>query len=315
MGRWNNTLLSAAEVNARLEKRPMKLIGPYVGTNIKAQFRCEACGHVWATRPSHIFGGAGCPNCNILRRRLEGAELERRLSERGIALAGEYRNAHAKTELLCLRCQTRWFARTIHLFRRRDTSCPNCTVPIAKRRKLSAATLSARLQELNKRGIVLRGPYVDTNIKTTFECRVCGHGWLTRPMDLFRGTCGCPRCARMAETSCRVAIEALTGRKFPDTRPEWLCGMRLDGYCTAMALAFEYDGEQHYRHVKYFHATRKEWLAQRRRDRKKDALCRINGVALIRIPFWIVDHRRFIQEALNRMGFAMRSAPLERSAA
>jgi hypothetical protein len=61
--------------------------------------------------------------------------------------------------------------------------------------------------------------------------------------------------------------------------------MELDGYCEELAVAFEHQGEQHYRAVDHFN-RRDETLVQRQKDdQKKRDLCKSNGVDLIEVPF------------------------------
>lgn len=63
--------------------------------------------------------------------------------------------------------------------------------------------------------------------------------------------------------------------------------LELDGYNDKLKLAFEYDGEQHYNHVEFFHSTKAEFHNQKYRDIIKDKLCVDNGITLIRIPYTV----------------------------
>lgn len=50
------------------------------------------------------------------------------------------------------------------------------------------------------------------------------------------------------------------GKKFIKSRPKWLKSpknhsIELDGYCSELKLAFEYNGVQHYKFVPRFHKT------------------------------------------------------------
>nr|QBK93314.1 MAG: restriction endonuclease [Pithovirus LCPAC404] len=88
------------------------------------------------------------------------------------------------------------------------------------------------------------------------------------------------------EERCRDVFEELfPGYKFKKQRPGFLEGLELDGYCSRLLLAFEFDGKQHFEQVKIFQKTRKKFKDQQRRDKKKNVLCKQNGVKLIRIPY------------------------------
>lgn len=59
--------------------------------------------------------------------------------------------------------------------------------------------------------------------------------------------------------------------------------MSLDFFVPSMKLAIECDGRQHTEHVKFFHKTQQEFLAQQKRDRDKESWCSINGFRMVRI--------------------------------
>ena len=60
--------------------------------------------------------------------------------------------------------------------------------------------------------------------------------------------------------------------------------LQLDGYSEKLGIAFEHQGEQHFRFIPYFHSTEAKFRAQKSRDRRKRKLCRARGILLIEIP-------------------------------
>lgn len=89
------------------------------------------------------------------------------------------------------------------------------------------------------------------------------------------------------EAMCRFALEALLApHKFPKrSRNAFLEGLELDGFCASLAFAFEYHGEQHYKHVPFFHKTYDQFFKEREHDMRRRRLCREHGVFLLEIPF------------------------------
>lgn len=79
-------------------------------------------------------------------------------------------------------------------------------------------------------------------------------------------------------------LAALVRTHFPDAVREhsepWLAGQRLDVYVPSRRLAFEYQGEQHYRAVEFF-GGKDAFRRNRDRDRRKAAACDSHGVALV----------------------------------
>lgn len=75
--------------------------------------------------------------------------------------------------------------------------------------------------------------------------------------------------------------------KFYDCKD--ICPLRFDcGVYTndgkLMGL-IEFNGEQHYHHITYFHPTRKEYIAARRRDRIKIDYCREKHIPLLILTY------------------------------
>ena len=74
-------------------------------------------------------------------------------------------------------------------------------------------------------------------------------------------------------------------------RPDWLkyttgCNLELDYYCEELKLAFEYNGEQHYKYRPRFHNNNIEnFYKQQERDKFKEQRCKEEGIYLIIIPY------------------------------
>ena len=51
----------------------------------------------------------------------------------------------------------------------------------------------------------------------------------------------------------------------------------------------EFNGEQHYKQVKKFQPMRKDFLAQKERDRQKISYCLAHNIDLYIIPYWDID--------------------------
>ena len=68
------------------------------------------------------------------------------------------------------------------------------------------------------------------------------------------------------EEILRFILESMTLKKFPKRKPDWLIDdvtgnrLELDGYSEEIGLAFEYDGRQHQKHIKYFHPEKEDFI-------------------------------------------------------
>ena len=93
------------------------------------------------------------------------------------------------------------------------------------------------------------------------------------------------------EKRCREYFENKFGKPFIKCRPEWLINpstkrkLELDGYNEKLKLAFEYNGNQHYEYIEYFHNNNVDnFLDQIQRDVDKRLICANHGIRLIIIP-------------------------------
>lgn len=94
------------------------------------------------------------------------------------------------------------------------------------------------------------------------------------------------------EERCREIFKGLFGVDFKKTYPKWLKSerggqMHLDGYNKYLKIAFEYQGEQHYRFIPYYHRTKEVFEKRQVDDRWKKNICKENRVVLIEIPYTV----------------------------
>ena len=94
------------------------------------------------------------------------------------------------------------------------------------------------------------------------------------------------------ESECRRVLQKIFNKPFNSVRPDFLRNpvtgnnhnLELDCYDPELKLAVEYNGEQHYKYVPYFHKNKEAFHNQKYRDLIKRQMCRDNGVHLIEVP-------------------------------
>jgi hypothetical protein len=114
----------------------------------------------------------------------------------------------------------------------------------------------------------------------------------------------CPICqTNIGEELVRATLqEAFPNHKFIRTRkPEWLCGLELDGYNEELKLAFEYNGIQHYNNVDYHHGSVEKLEKQKENDMLKAEYCRMQEVHLMVVPYTVKfkNIRSFVREYIT----------------
>ena len=136
--------------------------------------------------------------------------------------------------------------------------------------------------------------YKGCEVSHKWKCQN-GHTWDARPTNIKSGK-GCPKCKHpITEDKCRFAIEELTGKIFYKNKTI-LNNLELDGYCEELNLAFEYNGEQHYHFIKYWHKKKNNFQNQIERDIKKKQLCQKKEINLIVIPYTVSKKNKLIEK-------------------
>jgi hypothetical protein len=85
---------------------------------------------------------------------------------------------------------------------------------------------------------------------------------------------------------------------FVKVRPNWLenktgHNLELDFFCEELKLAFEYNGQQHYEFMEFFHKTEENFEKQLEHDELKLKLCTKENVKLIIVPYTITLEKMY----------------------
>lgn len=285
----------------------------YVNNSIKLRWRCKE-GHEFGAIPGNVQQGKWCPNCARARagsrQRLTLEDVQKLAKKQGgVCLSTEYGNAKKKMRWRCS-LGHEWDA-TANSVQQKHW-CPVCA------RARSGGTQRLSLTDVHKLaaergGKCFAAEYKNTSQKVLWECAV-GHQW-TATVGSVRGNgTWCPYCGQgVSEQICRAILENAFEQEFPKQQPKWLINsrgnrMELDGYCTSLGLAFEYNGEQHYRKHRVFTSTDKALDRRIADDQLKTELCKENGVVLIVIPYTVIkeDLGGFIFHECKQLGFDVR---------
>lgn len=251
----------------------------YTNARLPLLWRC-AHGHKWSATPSNVRNhGSWCPMCAGVKRHVIEEMRKHAIKKNGACLSAEYVGINGKLRWRCA-CAYEWEATPKSVLG--GTWCPKCAGnlrgDLAKMSKLAA----------RRGGQCLATAYLGDAVKLTWCC-ASGHSFKASPSNVNKGK-WCPTCSTpLGERLTRWAFEQLFGHQFPRMWPSWLksgkgAPMELDGYCEPLRLAFEHQGEPHYKELRHFHRLPGDFEAQLQRDKMKRRLCAENGVALIVVP-------------------------------
>ena len=168
-----------------------------------------------------------------------------------------------------------------------------------------------KMQEIAEKrgGKCLSTKYVNNRTKLIWECEN-SHQWEATPSNVNNYNKWCPICnERVSERICRKFFELIFNSKFSKSKPSWLKNnqgnqMELDGYCIKLKIAFEYQGQQHYEYIPYFHKNKNKFERRLIDDETKRLLCKNNGIKLIIVPYTInsKDMQNFIIQQCEKQG-------------
>ena len=111
------------------------------------------------------------------------------------------------------------------------------------------------------------------------------------------------RATSVGEEKCRSYLEKRFKVPFSKARPSFLTNpvtgsaLELDGYNETLALAFEYNGRQHYEFSPHFHKNKSDFYNGQYRDEMKRNMCKKKGVRLLVVSY---RHDDEIEKELER---------------
>jgi len=270
-----------------IEKEGYRVLTPaslYQGVHTKLQFQCPA-GHVYrATDASFRHLGSRCPrcahksvDCQLVRNYLKEYQYE--------LLSKVYDNSFAK---LSIKCPVGHIYRTAWATFQSGHRCPKCS------HRRAADNNKRDIEEIresvHREGFdLISTEYKTCKTKMLFKCPK-GHLYESRWNDFQQGY-RCPECGR---GKSEAKLGEILRQIFPSQvrqqdNLDFLGRQKVDFSIRDLQLAFEYDGEQHFRPTQFMGVNKKSaqhnFLIQQRRDQRKNQLCKENGYHLVRIAY------------------------------
>ena len=201
-------------------------------------------------------------------------------------------------------CQYRHIWEAIPNSVKRGSWCGKCAGNVP----LDIEDLRSLAQE--RGGKLITSVYQNARTPMEWECSE-GHPWFQRADNIKNLDQWCPHCQiNLSEEKVRTAFEQLTYKKFPKSRPKWLATqgsgrLELDGFNSDLALAFEYNGIQHYRKMPFLQPTDESLRKSQERDELKKIRCQEQNVALLVITYKddLLNLKQLIQDRLSSYSY------------
>ena len=126
----------------------------------------------------------------------------------------------------------------------------------------------------------------DNNKKITIICKE--HGEFEQSSHSHKNGAGCPKCKEskgekvIREYLIKNKINFNGQHKFKDCK--YINGLPFDFYLPELNLCIEFNGEQHYKSIKYW-GGEKSFILVQKRDKIKMEYCQNNNIPLITIKY------------------------------
>ena len=231
------------------------------------------------------------------------------IKNKDVQLISEYIGNEKPITCKCKKCGNIWTTLPKTLITN-GAGCPICGK--------AKASLSERkthnqfveeLEEVNP-NIEVLGSYTGTHRKIKCRCKLDNTIWYGYPANLLNKSAGCPTCnisngeREMISILEKLNIKYVQQYSIPGCVYERK--LKFDAFDIENIVAFEYNGEQHYRPVD-FASKGEKWANQqfeltKNRDAAKIEYCKNHKITIIIIPYWEKDNMEsFIIEKINNL--------------
>lgn len=304
-------VLTQKEAEKRSLNVNIKMIGKYLGIDIKIEFMCPFCEKIFIATPYNIFNKK-IRSCGCYAKKCSSATLKNKyirnkitktkrqpidgnnLQEKYPEIAKEwYSNKNNNTPNdVNWSCNDKkwWICQNGHEYQ----YCVGQKI-LEKFNDLTT-TNPGLLEEwdYNKNTIKPTEISEGSHKKVWWVCKSCNHKWNTSINSRSLKNKGCPRCneskgekevVQILDQHNILYIKEKTFKECQDIRK-----LRFDFFLPEYNCCIEYNGEQHYKiGTGYFNNPKRFKLIQKR-DKIKIEFCKTNNIKLIIIPYTQYNH-------------------------
>lgn len=262
----------------------------YVNSKTKLNFKCNK-GHFHSITWADFNNGYRCSYCSG-NHKPEFDYVKQTFENLGyLLLEDNYVNSQTKMKFWCQQGNHEHSISWSFLIS--GVKCGLCSIS----RKKEIDFIIKQLYLYNY--ILLDDIYINSNTPMSIQCNY-GHITNTITWDNFKQGSRCSLCTYKNEQRVRDIFDHHFNNKFIKCKPDWLGGLELDGYCEELKIAFEYNGEQHYEYIPYFHKNGEDdFENQLVRDTIKEETCKHYGIKLYVVPYYKCSDENILEIIKN----------------
>lgn len=279
---------------------PVTIIGEFVDMKTPIKVKCNKCQRIWDANVVSLCQGSSCIECNRTGKPLKKHEVyvdELSKIQPNLMVTSKYMG---DAKLVSFECNIDGFKGEALAGKllNRTAQCSCCARRnMRESQMLSQSEFKRRISEINSQIKVL-SQYNGYNEFVDFECTIHNQTYSQRACDALQGKCGCTQCvSSKGEKKIEQVLKSLgvafeSQYKFLDccdTKP-----LPFDFFISSCNMAIEYQGEQHYKPVRFggisLDDAKEMFEKQKRHDDIKSNYCINNGIKLLLIPYTEFDN-------------------------
>ena len=270
--------LGEANLRRAVDKKGGIVLGTYVNSQTKISLQC-ANGHVFSSIPNSISRGRWCAKCSNKCSEQAEARFRTRVHEQGGQIVGPYVNNKTKVEIRCAEGHTFQITPGHISGGKWCTRCRN-HCPIQAEERFRA--------EVQRRGGIILGPYVNTATSVELQCQD-QHKFWAKPNNVMNDK-WCRPCG-LSESKGERAIREYLADYGIDYQQEvefpWSNRKRYDFvvHHNQRHYIIEYDGIQHFEQIEFFCPDIDEFVKRQQIDIVKTVAALTSGYYVIRICY------------------------------
>ena len=283
-------------IDKRLEGRDIKRLGNYSNNRDPIDFICtlENCKYIWAASTSNVLFGTGCPKC-AGKMLLTNEMVDLKLIGRNIKRLNDYVNISTAINFQCLECEYIWSVCPTSILNG-DHGCPKCGGSLPLNNDIVDERLIGR-------DIKRLDDYVNNRVHINFQCLKCSNIWDASPSHILHEQTGCPNCnfrkneRLIHNIFIKNDLNFIRNRHINNAIPNECRRILFDFFCNGNII--EYNGEQHYKPVRFggisIERAEAKFIKQKERDAYLQRICDENKIPII----WI-DGREYANSKLEK---------------
>lgn len=284
-----------------------EVVSEYVNSKTKVMFLHKECGNIFEMNPLHFVNrGQRCPahkNERISKAKTKNKKtFAQELSEirPDLMLLSDYKGTKEKIKVKGS-CGHTWVSQAGNLLHSKS-GCPVC-----KGHKDTTA-FAMEMVSLYQGEFEVLGEYVNNNEPITVK-HICGEIFDRSPKKLLQSG-GCPKCGQSKG-------EMMVQRWLLDHGIAFERQFRINECRNINPLPFDFkanhktsgetvlieiDGQQHYNASNFWGRNKEEAYAKLlKNDSIKNEYCEVNGIKLLRLPYWWFRNDRYKRELSNAL--------------